>query len=1062
MSKYIICPNCQTENLPDSKFCRNCGNALPKSTKRICPNCFTPNAQNRLYCDNCGTKLVQEEPLPPQPEEEPEKQKPVSGSDYFSLPTRPPGETGELDLLNVPDWLRTGGTPPEDQPEEETEEEAQEPRTPAKTSDLPRLEDLAPNVKQTDELPDWLIDSQSEELVISPPPPEITTEHFLHLVQEDDADQEGYFVDDETISGDEADLPDWLAEFAQPAGNEPENIPSETGLLTSDELLETAEPATTEPDQPTGFTEFLSDLDEFEEEPEPTETAEPATTEPDQPTGLTEFLTDLEGFDVDALTSPSDTDKTAESEEENIPSWFTDLQADEDDNLTAQILAETDDESESEPTLDWADTLDQPTITTSEEESEAFARLFDEPDEPTPTPTTEPEPETSTIEELPDWLAGLEGENELIASEQSETGDFLDDLMAEESDPTATALDWLVKTGELQLPDQDIEAEFEEILADLSEEPIEETAPSNFESTPADEPSLDWLSELATIDTGELLAEQAKAESEPVEEPAELEAELPEPELPTAEWEAEPPSSEEEILAEEPAFSPEEWSAEEQLFDEEVLLEEEIPDWLEQLGPPPASSEPPASDEDLIPSEELPDWVAEMRPGIGRQDSLLPNARISPPELLEGLEEEDALIDAEIKAELPEWLQDVPLSPENIGEGIPPATGESSDWLEEGVEGVDTTSEWTAILRDLPSAQTVEDELVKADIPEWVQALKPDELTKPASEEEEEASLPVQTSGPLSGLRGVIEIEPVIAMPRTVAPLQQFGVLPEQEKQATLLRQLAQNGMVSQTAVSMPAPKAIGAGLRLLLVLLLLAAAMIGASGILPVSGANTAVPPHVTAIHSTITNTTDQSVLVVFDYTPALAGELSPQAELILNQLANNGNTILAVSQYPAGIGVIQNLTAEINVIHLGLLPGEAVGLRQLRECLQSCTQLTGETLSPDVQSALQRTGVVIIFTGERTSLVNWIEQVGTLNDVTILAGVTAALAPVAQPYADTGQLTGFIGGGAETAVYSQLASSTPATPYQSALPQLVAALLLLVGGIFYGIVGVAHRQKT
>ena len=50
------CPNCQTENLGDSKFCKKCGQSL--ATKAVCPNCKHENSLDSEFCVQCGSPLV--------------------------------------------------------------------------------------------------------------------------------------------------------------------------------------------------------------------------------------------------------------------------------------------------------------------------------------------------------------------------------------------------------------------------------------------------------------------------------------------------------------------------------------------------------------------------------------------------------------------------------------------------------------------------------------------------------------------------------------------------------------------------------------------------------------------------------------------------------------------------------------------------------------------------------------------------------------------------------------------------------------------------------------------
>src|SRR5882724_11820943 len=49
---FMRCPNCQTENPDQAKFCLECGNRLV-----ICPHCGTINLPFAKFCIECGTAL---------------------------------------------------------------------------------------------------------------------------------------------------------------------------------------------------------------------------------------------------------------------------------------------------------------------------------------------------------------------------------------------------------------------------------------------------------------------------------------------------------------------------------------------------------------------------------------------------------------------------------------------------------------------------------------------------------------------------------------------------------------------------------------------------------------------------------------------------------------------------------------------------------------------------------------------------------------------------------------------------------------------------------------------
>ena len=48
------CPNCQTDNPDEARFCSNCGNSLTQ----VCPNCSTENSITANFCSNCGKPLM--------------------------------------------------------------------------------------------------------------------------------------------------------------------------------------------------------------------------------------------------------------------------------------------------------------------------------------------------------------------------------------------------------------------------------------------------------------------------------------------------------------------------------------------------------------------------------------------------------------------------------------------------------------------------------------------------------------------------------------------------------------------------------------------------------------------------------------------------------------------------------------------------------------------------------------------------------------------------------------------------------------------------------------------
>jgi hypothetical protein len=1041
MSEMIICRHCAAENPPGSKFCNNCGTTLPPSTHILCPNCQTANPRNRLYCDACGTRLVKEAPPPTKPPAEEQ-----SGIKRFDLPARPPGDTGELDPTAVPDWLRTG---------RHRADETADPDEPEALDDRPPLSDSA------EELPGWLVEGEEDVNEVFAVPSEITTEHFLELLQEETADDAEEIFDPHADDEDAADLPDWLAATTEQADEEkPEKSwldelgPAQTGVL------ETADSEEERPDATTA----LSELPDWLTDIGPAHTAELRRTEEVDSDWLdalepayTGPLAEAEDepFDLEEFAFTGSLSEQKVSETGPLPDWLAGIEsiptseADDWDDSFEDWFDETDEDDDL--TADWIDstatTIPVTEPTADSDRSDWLAAADDEPDWSDPLLTDE---DTAEPAAESDWLAAADDEPDwsdplLTDEDTAEPAAGSDWLSKEEGEPdwsdlfptdadvivepTADA-DWSAEeTGEIDWPDPFLteESDVEELAGDS-----------------------DWLTELSALSPAELAAEE-EATIAPTPEPDE--AELP-PLAPEPVEEA--PTADKADEAEDLDF-------------EEFPADEEIPEWVSQLGPPTAGSGDTGPleslpDDDLARNEDLPDWLTDMMPADDRVGATLSGLALADPDYvdpLEGIPEELA------GAELPDWLHDAPAPREPGQTGKPTAPtemGELPDWLKQAPEESEESAKLSAELSDLlgPPVSDPAADLSKADIPDWLQALKPTEL----SGQTPVAALAV-TSGPLSGVPGVLAIEPVIAQPRLATPnFVPFTVSKEQREQVNLLEQIVATVVATeaeaQRVVSVRQPPVMSRITQLGLAVLLLLALVLGLWGpALFVAPTNPA--PALVDLHTAVNNVAGQPVLLVFDYTPALAGELEPQATMLLEQLARNGSPVVSLSQYTSGqrLAALQTAVSHPdNRYHLGYLPGEAIGIRQLGPCLAAsanCEAIVGRSLSPEKIQVLADVSLVIVLTGERDNLVNWIEQLAVYDEITLVAGITQSLHPVAAPYVASGQLAGLSTGLNDTVAYHEGLLGQPAPiallQQQNAqgMAQLVVALLLLAGLFVY-----------
>ena len=1094
MSNEITCKTCGFANPHSSKFCNNCGAKLPLSTHIICPSCETPNTRDRIFCDTCGTRLVPEtNKLKP---EEP-AETPPPANEPFSLPTRRPGDTGELNPNAVPDWLRTGDIASTNKDEEALGPDEAEQKGPS-------------------DLPEWLVHDSDPDPIINAPTT-ISTEFYQDLLDraEDVPQPDDLFPDDEG-----ANLPDWLADADEKSRSA--DVPTDvdmraglTGWLSDlDEGAgadDTAVPENQfEEDVSSGLTTWLSELED-ESGTEETAVAD-ETAEEDISGGLTSWLHELDDLGGSVEEEPLESAWADESAQEGKPNvepdsadWLHELGPAQTDVFPLQKDA-SDEEAEDEMP-GWMDELgpiqtnllapdqiakltgplaefaeDTEIVDDEDAGSEAsFTSLFETASHETENISewlgAAPEDMDAFIAEIPDESLD-EPDQDVAAS----VNDWLsvDDIDEEEADLSwlsdDEAMEAIVEESSASLeperfafdtveaPDDD--AAFAEDDFDFIDEPLSEE--SEFEEPVADlsgdtEDDFDWLSDMEAIETGELVLSSALEAAELWGEPADdTKADQPEEREPTP-------------VAEQDSGS---WNSD-ALF-AEAGVGEDLPDWLEQLDETDRPVKSAQSDES---EEELPEWIASMRPGQGMISSELPGvfAEMDLRDTLEGIPEELA------GAELPSWLQDTPLdspAPSTpIMEGDEEAPTEIPDWLqpkEEDAEsilptlGVDldapdtggSRNEWSSLLEELPPLTPLADTLPKAEIPEWVQQLKPTELTGELPREPEG---PEEISGPLKGMHGIVAIEPVIAKPRSVTLPTPYLTTPEQQQQVALLQQLAKETPETVTMLSAQSVYVTAVWLRLSVAILLIAGLVLGLRGPSLVATTATNIPAHVQAVDTAVAAAAGEPVLVALEYTPAMAGELTPQAELLLAQLAANDSPVLITSQYAAGTAVANNLMGDGEAQLLGYLPGEAIGLRQLGDCLSGrneCSQLNGRLLDEDVQATLKQTHLIIVITGDRDNLVNWIEQVGTVaTDLPLVAGVTQALTPLARSYTTTTQLSGLLGGIPDTAAYEQLLD-LPESSVQSQLNaqiwgQLLAGALLLVGLVAYGATGLLNRRR-
>jgi hypothetical protein len=230
--------------------------------------------------------------------------------------------------------------------------------------------------------------------------------------------------------------------------------------------------------------------------------------------------------------------------------------------------------------------------------------------------------------------------------------------------------------------------------------------------------------------------------------------------------------------------------------------------------------------------------------------------------------------------------------------------------------------------------------------------------------------------------------------------------------------------------------------------------------------------------------------VLVVFDYDPALSGELEAVAAPIMDRLLAKGNPLALISTSPTGPILAEHFLQTTPLVkehqyqsgnqyvNLGYLAGGPAGILYFADAPTEAV-----TVTMDGQPAQWGTGplqgiqklsdfaAVIILTENADTGRNWIEQAGPhLGNTPMLMVVSAQAEPMIRPYFDSGQLKGLVSGLSDAKIYEQSNQSLGPT-HQFGLDNqywdsfsvgmLVAELLIIVGVVLGGVIDWRARHK-
>ncbi len=741
---------------------------------------------------------------------------------------------------------------------------------------------------------------------------------------------------------------------------------------------------------------------------------------------------------------------------------------------------------------------------------------------------------TSELEPLlPQWLREArqqsqqaEGDEPKFAAQETPTVPVSSepDLLAgpaSQGDEDEDVPDWLVNiTGNAPAKKKKVEQEDSNIKrmeiggsGDFSGTPAEEKslAPSTPEAPSANADNSDWLHNLqkgtsvfdeTPIDQTPISSDETPdwlknldAGAASVEQPPAQQAPAPQASVPsddTPDWLKSLDSS---------AVSFEQKPAVQAASESQPAPASDVPDWLRTFGEPPAPSTPSTPAAAAPPSDEMmPDWLKAAAPS-----GEMPQA--VQPEKSTGAETPPA-------AEMPDWLSSLkPVEAESkpqesaapvfasqeSGEtsSVAPAFADDSltsgdvdaifgsmqmpDWLSSAAAPVQPPAS-----ESLPPAAQPADSIAPAELPSWVQAMRPVEAALPDMSSGESADTGVETKGPLAGLQGVLPAMPGGMKPSSRPKLHSIKLNASEEQQAhsALLEQI----LVEETApVPMKSPARVQSQRVLRWVITAFLFLVVG--GIFFSHTQIFTLPSRVplpndeteAALSTMDAIPAGAPVLVVFDYQPSLAGELEATAAPFFNRLLLLKHPNLAiVSTLPTGPALAErflsttlkdrNYQRGAQYVDLGYLAGGLAGVYDFAQNPATVMPL-GADGSPIWQSVilqgkthLSDFAAVIVLTDSAEAGRVWIEQAGPFRGNASFVVVSSAQAgPMLMPYMQSAQIDGLVAG-LNSAAKIEQANGQPglARRYWDAysLGLLMAVVFMVLGGFWNFILGWQARR--
>jgi len=545
---------------------------------------------------------------------------------------------------------------------------------------------------------------------------------------------------------------------------------------------------------------------------------------------------------------------------------------------------------------------------------------------------------------------------------------------------------------------------------------------------------------------------------------------------------------------------------------EQVDDDSSFPDWLAVAGDEQKNTEEQTTESSPPPDDELPDWLQmddedELLNEFLKQKSLqdaeygmLRDAAEETPEPEPPQEKPEeppkfpswaSDEDRESARQVPDELRFLAGEMEDEGEqesgpAVDPFQIEEEDMLDDLFE--EELPDWLTSA----SSQEVnlpEEDLAQAELPGWVEAMRPVVESAEALEYEDEDEY-IENYGPLAGIPSILPAEAETQLDPDSPSTQKLdlAVTKTQQEYVGMLQQLIAAEGKTKT-IQKPAPIATQRMLRWLIALILIIT--VGGSIIFGGPVEMQGPPPDqnsqlgYVSLYEIIGNLeTEDPVLLAFDYLPASAGEMNTAAAPVISHLMEQGTYLSLISTKPTGPALgeyfLRSTQSEFDYrssqqyVNLGYLPGEAAGLlsfvRAPKQIIPLAYDGSNAWGAPPLV-AVERLAdfeTVLVITDDPNSAKIWIEQVEPyLLNTPLVMIISAQAEPLVRPYYQSNPqpVDGYAAGIIDSMNYERL-NSSPGSAHSIWLPFnigiVIGAGTIFIGGMANGILALFTQHRT